>query len=178
MSMKNSNESIGNQTRDLQACIATTYPQIYMYLHVICLQANCELFGHPCYIYQHFICLLTNCERCGQPCYKVPDIDSVVKQHKAFRCSNCYKHHAARSPLVSSPHLTLDTCSLCYSIACKVPLQVFGFEQVIVFPAEAQHLITRGELTVSETEDEALCKYTKSHKGILTMPSVSSKIGR
>jgi hypothetical protein len=103
---------------------------------------------------------------------------SLNKEHKAFRCSNCYKHHAARSSLVSSPHLTLDTCSLYCSIACKVPLQVVGFEQVIVFPVGVQHLITWGKLKASEKEDEAHCKYMKSRKGILTMSSVSSWIGR
>jgi hypothetical protein len=65
---------------------------------------------------------------------------SLNKEHEAFRYSNCYKHPAAHSSLLSSPHLTLDTCSLYNSIACKVALQVVGFEQVIVFPVGAQHL--------------------------------------
>ena len=75
--------------------------------------------------------LQANCERCVHPCYK---------EHKAFRYSNCYKHRAAHSAPASTPHLTLDACSQYYSIACKVPLQVLGFEQVIVFPVGAQHL--------------------------------------
>ena len=130
--------------------------------------------------FPHVICLKATCERCGHPCYKAPEIDSVVKRTRGISLlkPSASKHHAAaHSSLLSSPHLTLDTCSsLCYSIACKVPLQVVGFEQVIVFPVPAHHLYRQGELTVSKKKDDAHYKHTSSRKGILTRSSVSSKI--